>query len=196
MRTLVQPQPVFIDVLLPETQTKSQETAKNIILVLSFSILTALVAQISFWIGPVPITGQTFAVLLSGALLGSRRGALSQIIYLLIGLTGFPFWFAAGGPLGIARLLGPTGGYLIGFILAAFVVGWLAERGWSQNIKAAIMAMLLGNTIIFILGLLWLTKFVGFEQVLLVGLSPFILGDLLKILLAGFILPLGWKLIK
>src|SRR4030042_627923 len=85
------------------------------VLVVGFACLTALFAQVSFWIGPVPITGQTFAVLLTGALLGSRRGALSQLSYLAIGATGIPYWFALGGPPGAAPLVGPTGGYLVGF---------------------------------------------------------------------------------
>ena len=89
-------------------------------LVVGFACLTAAFSQISFWVGAVPITGQTFAVLLAGALLGSRRGALSQLSYLAIGVTGIPYWFALGGPPGIIRLAGPTGGYLTGFVVAAF----------------------------------------------------------------------------
>ncbi len=124
-------------------------------LIVGFSCLTALLAQISFWIGPVPITGQTLAVLLAGALLGSCRGALSQLSYLAIGATAIPYWFALGGPPGIARLLGPTGGYLIGFVAAAFVVGWLAERGWDRRLWTAVLAMVIGNITIYIFGLPW-----------------------------------------
>ncbi len=196
MKILTQPQVVLIDALLPKAETRIQEIAKDAILVLSFSLLTAIFAQVSFWIGLVPITGQTFAVLLSGVLLGSIRGWLSQVVYLLVGLTGFPFWFAAGGPPGIARLLGPTGGYLVGFIFAAFLVGWLTERGWDKKIKTAISAMFIGNVIIYIFGLFWLTNFVPFKGALTVGLYPFIPGDILKILLAGLALPLGWKFIQ
>ena len=191
-----QPQSVFVDVLLSRVETRIQAIAKDTILVLSFSLLTALSAQVSFWIGPVPITGQTLAVLLAGILLGSIRGGLSQVVYLLVGFTGFPFWFAAGGPLGIARLIGPTGGYLIGFVFAAFLVGWLAERGWDKKIKTAILAMLVGNIAIYIFGLLWLANFLPWKGLLATGLYPFLPGDLLKILLAGLVLPLGWKLIK
>src|SRR4030043_831459 len=92
----------------------------NAVLVVGFACLTAAFAQISFWVGPVPITGQTFAVLLTGALLGSRRGALSQLSYLAIGATGIPYWFALGGSLGVARLGGPPGGYLFGFVAVCF----------------------------------------------------------------------------
>lgn len=196
MKTLIQPQSVFVDVLLPRVETRIQAIAKDVILVLSFSLLTALFAQASFWIGLVPITGQTLAVLLAGLLLGSVRGALSQIVYLLVGLTGIPFWFAAGGALGVARLIGPTGGYLIGFVFAAFLVGKLAERGWDKKIKTAILAMLTGNIVIYIFGLSWLANFIPLKGLLIAGLYPFILGDALKILLAGLVLPMGWRFIK
>lgn len=191
-----QPQSVFIDALLPRVETRIQAIAKDVILVLSFSLLTALFAQASFWIGLVPITGQTLAVLLAGLLLGSVRGALSQIVYLLVGLTSIPFWFAAGGALGVARLIGPTGGYLIGFVFTAFLVGKLAERGWDKKIKTAILAMLIGNIVIYIFGLFWLSNFLPLKGLLAAGFYPFLAGDLLKILLAGLVLPLGWKLIK
>lgn len=186
-------QPVFIDTVLPLPSTKALIVARDIGLVLSFSIITAVCAKLKVEIGVVPITMQTFAVLLSGALLGSRRGALSQITYLLMGLAGVP-WFARGG--GMVYLLSPTLGYIVGFVLAAFLVGWLCERGFDRQVKTAILAMLIGNILIYLPGLLWLAKFVGFKKVLAVGFYPFIPGDLLKILLAGLVLPLGWKIIK
>jgi biotin transporter BioY len=187
-------QPVLIDFVFPKT--KIVGVTKNVVLVLSFGLLTALAAQISFWIGPVPITGQTFAVLISGILLGSVRGALSQIFYLLFGLTSFPFWFAAGSSLGIARLIGPTGGYLIGFVAAAFLVGKLAESGWDKNIKTAVSAMVLGSMVIYVFGLARLANFIPVQSLLQVGFFPFVLGDLLKIFLAGLLLPTAWKYIK
>lgn len=193
MDTAVKPL-VLIDVVFPQTQIRG--IARDALIVSVFSFFTALCAQVSFWIGPVPITGQTFAVLLSGILLGSKRGALSQVFYLLIGFSGLPFWFAPGGPLGIARLLGPTGGYLIGFVAAAFFVGKLAEMGQDRKIKTAIFTMILGNIIIYIFGLGWLINFFSFERALQVGLYPFLLGDLFKIFLAGLILPEAWKFIK
>ena len=165
-------------------------------LVIGFACLTALCAQISFWIGLVPITGQTFAVLLSGALLGSRRGALSQLSYLAIGVTGIPYWFALGGAPGIARLIGPTGGYLIGFVAAAFVVGWLAERGWERHVWTAIPAMLVGSAVFYTFGLLWLSHFVPAGKVLQAGLYPFIVGDAIKVLVAALALPSGWLLLR
>ena len=165
-------------------------------LILGFACLTAAFAQISFWIGPVPITGQTFAVLVAGALLGSRRGALSQLSYLAIGATGIPYWFALGGPPGIARLVGPTGGYLVGFVAVAFVVGWLCERGWDRRVWTAVPAMLAGETVLYLFGLLWLLHFVSADEVLAIGLYPFIIGDLIKVAAAALILPCGWLVLR
>jgi biotin transporter BioY len=166
------------------------------VLVVGFACLTAAFAQISFWIGPVPVTGQTFAVLLTGALLGSRRGALSQLSYLAIGATGIPFWFALGGPPGIARLVGPTGGYLIGFVAVAYLVGWLAERGWDKRIWTAALAMLAGETVLYVFGLTWLVRFVPVEKLLQVGLYPFVIGDLIKVAAAALMLPSAWLLLR
>jgi biotin transporter BioY len=166
------------------------------VLVVGFACLTAAFAQISFWVGPVPVTGQTFAVLLTGALLGSRRGALSQLSYLAIGATGLPFWFALGGPPGIARLVGPTGGYLIGFVAVAYLVGWLAERGWDRRIWTAALAMLAGETVLYVFGLTWLVRFVPVGKVLQVGLYPFVIGDLIKVAAAALMLPSAWLLLR
>lgn len=181
--------PVLMDVVLPKINNK----VKNIALVLSFAFITALCGQLKIELGPIPLTMQTFAVVLSGVLLGSKRGALSQIAYLAGGLAGIP-WFARGG--GMIYVLSPTFGYIIGFIAAAYIVGRLAERGWDRKIKTAVLAMLAGNIFIYLFGLSWLLWFVSAETVLAVGLYPFVIGDLLKILLAGLALPLGWKLIK
>lgn len=169
---------------------------RDAVLIVGFSCLTALSAQVSFWIGPVPITGQTFAVLLSGILLGSYRGAMSQLTYLAIGCTGIPYWFALGGPPGIARLLGPTGGYLIGFVVAAFVVGWLAERGWDRKVGTAALAMLIGNIVLYVPGLSWLSRFVPEGALLRAGLYPFIPGDLVKLAVAALALPSAWHFIS
>ena len=181
----------FIDAVVPKTGLLWNAT-----LVIGFACLTALFAQISFWVGPVPITGQTFAVLLAGMVLGSRRGALSQLSYLAIGATGIPFWFALGGPVGAARLIGPTGGYLMGFVIAAFVIGWLAERGWDKHVWTTIPAMLIGCIVYYVFGLLWLTKFVPQNTVLQAGLYPFIIGDLIKVIVAATVIPSGWMLLR
>ena len=133
---------------------------------------------------------QTLMVLLSGALLGRKKGAASQISYLFLGLIGIP-WFSRGG--GMSYILSPTFGYVIGFILSAFVAGALIEKGWGKNIVLTVLAMLIANALIYVPGLLWLARFVGFSKVLQAGLSPFILGDLLKILLASLILSFRSK---
>jgi biotin transporter BioY len=183
----------LIDAVLPKVENKTLALVKDILLVLSFTLLTAISAKLKIEIGPVPITGQTFAVLLSGALLGAKRGALSQIFYLLGGLAGVP-WFSRGG--GIAYLMSPTFGYIVGFVLAAFFVGFLCERGFDRKIESAILAMLVGNVLIYFPGVLWLARFVGRGKVLAVGFYPFIIGDTIKLLLASSILSFGWKLIK
>jgi len=164
---------------------RTSSLMKDVVLVLSFAFLTGISAVMKVEIGAVPITMQTFVVLLSGALLGSKKGALSQLTYLLMGLSGI-FWFARGG--GIAYLLSPTFGYIIGFVLASFVVGWLYEKGMGKRIETAVMAMLIGNIVLYIPGLLWLSRFIGFGKVLLIGFYPFVLGDLLKSTLAGLLL--------
>lgn len=183
----------LIEAALPKIENKTLVQVKDIILVLSFGILTAFASKLKIEIGLVPITMQTLTVLFSGVLLGSKKGALSQIIYLFGGLAGLP-WFARGG--GIGYILSPTFGYIIGFVLAAYLVGFLCERGFDRDLKTAILAILIGNVILYIPGLIWLARFVGFEKVLAAGFYPFILGDLLKILLAGALLPLAWKIIR
>lgn len=172
--------------------------ARDLLLILGFTAVTALSAQIAFYIGPVPITGQTFAVLLAGALLGSKRGALSQLTYLGMGAMGAPIFAGwMGGP---AVLMGPTGGYIVGFVAAAFVVGLLAERGWDRRTWSMALAMLIGNSVIYVFGLSWLSIWLGHlapkSSVLATGLYPFIPGDLLKVVLAAVALPSGWALLN
>src|SRR2546422_5965376 len=121
---------------------------RSISLMVAFSLLTALAAQIVIPIGPVPITAQTFAVLLTGALLGSRLGAMAMIAYLIEGASGLPFF--AGGTGGLAHLLGPTGGYLIAFPAAAFITGAFAEHGWDRSFFPAAAAMLIGSIVIIV----------------------------------------------
>src|ERR1700730_15753530 len=126
------------------------EWTRSVGLVVSFSLLNALAAQIAIPIGPVPITGQTFAVLLTGALLGSRLGAAALIVYLVEGASGLPFF--AGGSGGIAHLLGPTGGYLVAFPAAAFITGAFAEHGWDKRFVTAAAAMNIGSVVILFCG--------------------------------------------
>lgn len=164
-------------------------------LVIGGSLLIGLCARIAIPLpfSPVPITGQTLAVLLVGTLLGSRRGSLCLLTYLAEGAAGLPVF--AGGQAGLAHLMGPTGGYLVGFVAAAYVTGLLAERGYDRRMGTALLAMLLGNVVIYAFGLLWLACFVGGEGALAAGLLPFIPGDLLKVILGTMLLPSGWRLL-
>lgn len=170
---------------------------RQLALVVAFSLLTALAAQIAIptpW-SDVPLTGQTFAVLLTGALLGSRLGALAMIAYLIEGASGLPF-FAAGGS-GIARLTAsPWAGYLWAYPVAAFVTGWLAERGWDRRYLKAAAAMGLGSIVILFGGMTWRLGFMSFEQALLTGVVPFLPGDVVKIALAAAVLPSGWAILR
>lgn len=177
-------------------QARPLGLAFDLTLVLGGALLVALGAQFAFPLpfGPVPITAQTLAVLLVGALLGSVRGGLSMLVYLSQGLVGFPV-FAAGGA-GVAYFLGPTGGYLLGFVAGATLVGWLAEQGWDRHIATTLLAMLLGNVAIFAFGLAWLGMITGTEQVLAVGLYPFLPGIVVKSVAAALLLPLGWRVLR
>lgn len=177
--------PSFVEVVWPKMGLKGE-----VVLILISSWLIALTAQVVIPLQPVPITGQTFGVLLAGALLGSKRGAIAVLVYLAQGAMGLPVF--AGGTAGFSRLAGPTGGYLIGFVIAAFAVGWLSEKGWDRRFTTTAISMLIGNAIIYALGLPWLATFVGWESVLKAGLFPFIPGDLLKVILAAVALPHGW----
>lgn len=184
----------LVDVVLPKP-TYLPTYLRQAILIVGFSLLNALAAQaeVRLPFTPIPITGQTFAVLLTGLLLGGRLGALALIAYVAEGLVGLPFF--AGGKSGLPYALGPTGGYLVGFIAAAYVVGRLAERGWDRRIWTTILAMVIGNLVIYAFGLSWLVRFVGPERVLALGVIPFLAGDAVKVLLAAVALPGGWKLL-
>ncbi len=161
-------------------------------LILGFSLLVALSAQVVIPLYPVPITGQTFAVLLAGALLGPRLGALTMFAYLAEGAVGLPVF--RGGGAGVAHMAGPTGGYLLAYPVAAYVVGLLAERGWDRRFLTAAAAMAVGSILILAGGWLWLSRFVGPEQAFQVGVARFVVGDIVKIALAAAALPAGWAL--
>lgn len=162
-------------------------------LIIGGSLLVALSAQIAVGY-PVPITAQTFAVLMLAALLGPRRSALCLLAYIAEGAAGLPVF--AQGKAGFAVLRGLTGGYIIGFVPAAYLVGFLARNGWDRRISTTILAMIFGNVIIYTFGLLWLSALVGLQSALAGGLYPFIPGDLLKIALAAAVLPSAWKLLE
>jgi len=141
---------------------------------------------------PVPITGQTFAVLLVGAALGAGRGAGALMLYLLMGMTGLPVF--AGGAAGLFHLTGPTGGYLLGFVIAAAAVGRMAEHGWERSFRTSLIPFSLGTLLIYLVGVPWLALYVGPQAAIQKGLLPFLPGDLIKLLLAALALPSAWRL--
>ena len=165
-------------------------------LVLAFSLLMALSAQIVIPVGPVPITGQTFVVLLTGALLGSRLGAMTMIVYLIEGVSGLPFFYGGSG--GLAHLLGPTGGYLVAFPAAAFITGAFAEHDWDRRFPTAVAAMAIGSIVIMLSGWTWfaLTTNTSMSVAFQLAVLKFIPGDIIKILLAAAALPAGWALLQ
>ena len=169
---------------------------RSVGLVLAFSLLMALSAQIVIPIGPVPITGQTFVVLLTGALLGSRLGAMAMIIYLVEGASGLPFFFGGGG--GLGHLLGPTGGYLVSFPAAAYITGAFAEHDWDRHFLTAVAAMAIGSLVIMLSGWSWFALVTSTPMLTAFKLTvlPFIPGDIVKILLAAAALPAGWALLQ
>lgn len=168
----------------------------DVALVIGGSLLIGLCAQVAVPLGfsPVPVTGQTFAVLMIGALFGARRGSLAVLAYIIEGAAGLPVFSMGRG--GLPMLFGPTGGYLVGFVAAAYITGLLAQVGWDRRVGTTVLAMVLGNGVIYAFGLLWLCCLMGVNKaVLVVGLYPFIVGDFLKIGLAAMLLPAGWKLL-
>lgn len=142
---------------------------------------------------PVPITLQTFGVLLIGLSFGSSRGAATIATYIALGAVGMPAF--AGGALGWKHLLGPTGGYLIGFVAAAWLVGRLAESGWDRSFWLAFISAVLGTLIIYAFGAAWLSYFVGIKRAFMAGILPFIPGDIVKALMAAAAMPSAWRLI-
>jgi len=182
----------FADIFRPDERTSA--FIYDAIIIICGSLLVGLSAQVKIYLpfSPVPITGQTFAVLMLGALLGSRRGGLAMLVYLVEGLMGLPV-FAAG--VGLAALFGPTGGYLFGFMPAAYLVGWLAEKDWDRRVLTTIAAMIIGDAVLLTFGFIWLAVLTSVRTAFLTGVCPFIVGDILKVAFAAAVLPAGWKLL-
>ena len=167
---------------------------RDITLVIGGSLAIAAAAQVKIFLPftPVPVSAQTFVVLLMGALFGAKRGVVTVMTYLSLGILGLPVFAAA--PPGPAALFSPTAGYLVGFVAAVWLMGTLSERGWDRRPWTTALAMGVSSLAIFACGTLWLGRFVGWGNVLQTGFFPFIPGDLLKIALATALLPAGWRL--
>jgi biotin transport system substrate-specific component len=169
---------------------------RDAILILLCTLFVTALAQVKIALPftPVPLTGQTFAVLLVGAVLGSKRGAASMLSYIALGAFGLPVF--AGGASGIAYLSGATFGYLVGFVLAAYVIGLLAEQGFERNVRTSLLPFLVGTVIIYICGVAWLAVILGsFTKAIAAGLLPFLIGDAIKLIAAALVLPAAWKFV-
>ena len=181
--------------LYTRTFPRAADWLRDLTLIVLGSLFVAAFAQIEIPLQPVPITGQTFAVLLVGAALGSRRGAASLALYLAEGALGLPFF--AGGAHGLGILTGATAGYLVGFIAAAYVIGLLAERGLERNVRTSLLPFLVGTLVIYAFGVTWLAILLGsLSKAIAAGLLPFLIGDAIKLVAAALALPAAWKLVK
>jgi biotin transport system substrate-specific component len=175
--------------------------AERVGAVLFITVLTAIAAQISIPLPltPVPFTFQPMVVLVGAAALGSRLGVASQVLYLAIGIAGLPvFAWSPALPQGAARLFGPTGGYLMSYPFAAFLTGWLAERGFDRRYLSAVLAMMCGLVVVFTGGVSWLmlgATRLGFTAALAAGFYPFIVADFAKLVVASGVMPSLWKII-
>jgi biotin transport system substrate-specific component len=198
-RPLVSHASTILDQISMRAASANAWTGVQVLSVIFVAVLTAAAAQLSFPLPftPVPFTIQPMIVLVGAAALGSRLGALSQILYLMLGLAGLPvFAYAPELPHGFARLLGPSGGYLMAYPIAAFATGLLAEWGFDRRYLTSILAMAVGLSVIFIGGVAWLSTAVGLRPALEAGLYPFLIVDLVKIVAAGLILPTAWKFLR
>ena len=195
MQLLTAAQPTLAATLWPVAE--KTRLLRPAVLAVAGTLLLAISAKIQVPFYPVPMTMQTLVVLVLGMAYGWRLGVATLLLYLAEGAVGLPVF--AGTPekgIGIAYMMGGTGGYLLGFVLAAGICGWLAERGWDRGVAQTALAMLLGNALIYVPGLLWLGTLFGWDKPILAwGLTPFLLGDALKIALAAFLVPASWKLL-
>jgi biotin transport system substrate-specific component len=185
--------PTIADAIWPARQNEFVRNAT--LMVFGFCLLT-LSAKIQVPLWPVPISMQTFAVLVIGMAYGWRLGAATVLSYLIAGASGLPVF--AGTPergIGLLYMMGPTGGFLVGFLIAAAVVGYLAERGWDRSFLGTGAAMIVGHAIISLLGVVWLAKAFGVPKAIEVGFTPFLWAGLLKTILGVACMPLIWKLI-
>lgn len=196
---VIAPGTTLADYLVPARESRALNLLRNAALIIGFSLLVALCAHVTIPLKPVPITLQTLGVLLAGAALGSKRGGLALLLYLAEGAAGLPvFAPVAGSPSGFLALFSFTGGYLWAFPIAAFVVGWLCERGLDRSLLTSALAMLPGSIIIYLLGALQLglELHLSFAATMSAGVIPFLIGDLLKLIVAALLLPAAWALVR
>ena len=188
--------PTLAGAMLDSLMTPSLATSAvtKAALVVFGSLLLAVSAQFKIPLYPVPVTGQTLVVLLIGMTYGPRLGGITVAAYLFEGALGLPVF--AGGAAGVAVLMGPTAGYLFGFLLAATAMGYLAERGTGRTVVSTIAAMVIGNCVIYLCGALWLANFIGFAQAIAAGVLPFLYGDALKLVVATGLMPWAWRAVK
>ena len=188
--------PTLAGAVWPEQASSGSRLARAALLALVGSAVLTLSARISVPFYPVPLTMQSLAVLLLGAAFGLRLGVATMLLYLVEGAIGLPVF--AGTPMhgfGLAYMMGPTGGFLVGFVLAAAVVGFFAERGADRSVPQMLGAMTLGHVVLFVTGYAWLARLIGPEAALVAGVLPFILGTIVKTLLAALVVPSVWNLL-
>lgn len=192
---------LLLDRLWPPAETSAAwpaNLARVLLVALAGSALIAVSSKIQVPMAPVPMTLQTLVILVIGMACGWRLGGLTVLLYLAEGAAGLPVF--ANTPergIGISYMVGSTGGYLLGFLLAALVVGLLAEAGWDRSAPLTAAAMLIGNVVIYAPGLLWLGSVMGWDNPILQwGLTPFIAGDLVKVALAALLMPAAWRLVR
>lgn len=189
--------PTLLSTVWPDSQNRARVLRPVLMALLGTALLTVCAKiQVPFY--PVPLTMGTLAVLLIGMGYGWRLATATLLLYMVQGAAGLPVF--AGTPekgIGLTYMMGGTGGYLIGYVLAAGVCGWLAERGMGQHFISTMLVMLVGNALIYVPGLLWLGALYGWDKPILEwGLTPFILGDATKLVLAAFLMPMAWTLIR
>jgi biotin transport system substrate-specific component len=193
MKPAVARTPTLAETLWPAQAEAGYRAFRLGLLALVGSLLIAVSAQFQVPMYPVPMTMQSFAVLAIGMAYGAKLGFATVLLYIAEGALGLPVFAGMKG--GAPHLLGPTGGYLAGFALAALLVGWLAERGWDRGLLRTFTAMMAGKAVIFLLGVGWLASLIGLEKAVALGFVPFIPGIILKVALAMAVLPGAWKLV-
>lgn len=190
--------PIVLSDLIPMPRAMQKGRLRDLTLVVGGALFTALAAQVVVHLGftPVPITGQTFAVLTVGGVLGARRAMASQILYWLLGAVGLPFYAGASG--GWSKATGSTLGYFVGFVVASGLVGWFADRREDRHYVSSLSSFVFGSVVIYLFGGLWLAHHLGIpvatgdKNAMALGVYPFLVGDAVKIALAAAVTPIGW----